>query len=65
MERETIKDFYGRILGYIETQPNGDKIVKDFYGRIKGKYEKQSNTTKDFYGRILSKGDISSSLIYR
>ena len=60
---ETIKDFYGRIIGKIETKPNGDKIVTDFYGRIVGKYEKFSNTTKDFYGRVIAHGDACGMLL--
>ena len=64
MDREVIKDFGGRILGYLEYQSNGDIIVKDFYFKILGKYDKASNTTKDFYGRILFKGNMAASLIW-
>ena len=63
MDREVIKDFGGRILGYLEHQSNGDIIVKDFSLKILGKYDKASNTTKDFYGRILFKGNMAASLI--
>lgn len=61
--REPIKDYYNRIIGYIETKPNGDKIGYDFYLRIVGYYEKNSNLTKDFYRRIVGRGDMLSSLI--
>lgn len=61
--REPIKDYYNRIIGYIETKPNGDKIGYDFYLRIVGYYEKNSNLTKDFYRRIVGRGDILASLI--
>lgn len=60
---QTIKDFSGRIIGYIDEQPNGDKIVKDFYQRVLGKYHKQSNTTRDFYGRVIAQGDASAMLL--
>ena len=60
---ERICDFYGRCLGTIETQSNGDKVVKDFYGRILGRYEKSSNRTKDFNGKILFQGDMSAALL--
>ena len=33
---EPIKDFYNRIIGYIETDNHGNKIAKDFYRRILG-----------------------------
>lgn len=65
MEKETIRDFYGRILGTIETDTKGNKIARDFYGRILGKYDKTTNTTRDFYGRILTKGDSLTGLIWR
>ena len=60
---ERITDFYGRCIGTIETEGNGDKVVKDFYGRILGRYERSSNVTKDFYGRILYHGDMASALL--
>ena len=61
--REPIKDYYNRIIGYIETKPNGDKIGYDFYLRIVGYYEKNSNLTKDFYRRMVGRGDMLSALI--
>lgn len=64
MSEEIIKDFGGRIIGYIETKPNGDKIGKDFYRRIVGYYEKSSNTTKDFYRRVVARGDALSGLVW-
>ncbi len=64
MAVDEIREWGGRIVGYIETKPNGDKTGKDFYGRILGYYEKGSNTTKDFYGTIIAKGDILSALVW-
>ena len=61
--RETIKDFYGRILGSIEEFQ--DRIVAyDFYGKILGYYDKKMKCTKDFYGRIIGTGDATSKLIW-
>ena len=63
MERTTIKDFYGRIVG--ATEDYQDKVVaKDFYGRILGYYDKKQNVTKDFFGRIIATGDATSKLIW-
>lgn len=64
MPREYIKGFDGKILGSIETDSQGNKIARDFYGKILGKYRKDQNKTFDFYGRILSKGDITSALVW-
>ena len=65
MEKEYIRDFYGRILGSIETDNQGNKTLRDFYGRILGTYDKASNVTRDFYKRIIARGDQSSGLIYK
>jgi extradiol dioxygenase family protein len=62
--REAIKDFYGKIIGWIETDSKGNKIVKDFYGKILGRYDKALDKTMDFYGKVLSKGDITAALIW-
>lgn len=63
MDKVTIRDFYGRIIGYIDTDKDGNKTVRDFYGRIKGYYNKRQDVTRDFYGRIVAHGDQSSMLL--
>ncbi len=56
--REPVKDWRGKILGFIETDTQtGNKKIKDFYGKIKGKYNKRLDITQDFYGRKVSNGD--------
>ena len=65
MTRTKITDFYGRTIGFIEEDENGNKIIRDFYNRLKGRYDKASNTTRDFYNRIVGKGDLSSALLYK
>jgi len=62
-DKEAIRDFGGRIIGYVETKPNGDKIVRDFGGRVLGRYIKSQNVTKDFHGRIISRGDNVGMLL--
>ena len=61
--KEFIRDFYGKILGSIETDTNGNKVVRDFYGKILGKYDKTTNTTRNFYGKIVARGDQAVMLI--
>jgi hypothetical protein len=60
---QTIKDFSGRIIGFIETDIRGNKIIRDFYRRIKGYYDAQQDVTRDFYKRIIARGDCSSMLL--
>lgn len=62
--RETIRDWTGCILGYVDTESNGDKTVRAFSGVILGYYRKSRDVTTDFYGRVLTKGDTAVSLIY-
>ena len=61
--REMVKDFYGRVLGHIETKGT-KQIAKDFYGRVLGSYDSKDNLTRDFYGRVLTKGNTLMGLIY-
>lgn len=61
--KDTIRDFNGRIIGYIETDKQGNKTIRDFYGIIKGYYKKSDNTTRDFYQRIVARGDQSGMLL--
>lgn len=66
MKREPIKDWTGKILGFIDTdERTGDKTLRDFYGKIKGRYIKRLNVTRDFYGRQVAKGDQLVMLLNR
>lgn len=62
--RELIKDFYGKVIGSIETQGT-KQIARDFYGRIVGRYDSSDNRTRDFYGRILTTGNTLMGLLYK
>ena len=61
--KRLIKDFYGRVMGSIETQGT-KQIARDFYGRILGTYNSTDNFTRDFYGRILTRDNTLMGLIY-
>lgn len=61
--KEPVKDWQGKILGFVETESNGNKVLRDFYGRILGKYDKSLNVTRDFYGRQVGKGDVLMTLL--
>lgn len=62
-DREVVRDFYGKVLGTITTDKQGNKVVRDFYGKILGKYDKKTNITRDFYGKIVARGDRTNALI--
>lgn len=64
IERDKIKNWQGRIIGFVDTDTvTGNKVVRDFYGKILGKYNKRLNITQDFYGRQVAKGDRVLMLI--
>ena len=66
INKEPVKDWRGKILGFIETDTSTqNKILRDFYGRILGKYNKRLNITQDFYGRQVAKGDQLLILLNR
>ena len=62
--REPIKDFYGRVLGWLEDQ--GDRIIAtDFYGQRVGVYDKVRDFTSDFFGVRVCDGDGTVGLIMK
>lgn len=63
--RETIRDFYGTIVGYLDHESNGDIVAKDFGGRILGRYCKSDDTTRDFYNKILYRGNMAPALLIK
>ncbi len=63
MNKTPVKDFNGRILGWIVTEPDGRQKAMDFKGKLLGTYYPDRNTTNDFYGRVLYRGNMITSLI--
>lgn len=61
--RKGIRDFYGRVLGYVDYDYRGDGTATDFYGKVLGKYRSSDDKTLDFYGKILYQGDCLSALV--
>ena len=63
MISNAVRDNFGRIIGYIDIESNGNKVARDNFGRILGRYDKEFNSTTDQFGRIIYKGDMVASLI--
>ena len=59
-----VREYSGKIIGYIYVKENGDKTVKNFSGKILGYYYADRDVTTDFYGKILTRGDTSSALLF-
>lgn len=63
-KREPIRDFYKKILGYIDTDTiTGVKTIRNFYMKILGTYDPRDNKTRDFYKRIIGTGDLTMMLL--
>ena len=63
MSRETIREFSGRIIGYLDYESNGDITVRNFSNQILGYYWKRDDTTRDFSMRILYRGNMAAALL--
>lgn len=63
MDKQTIRDFSGKIIGFIETDSRGNKTVRDFYMRVLGYYDKSLDVTTDFYHRVIARGDCCGMLL--
>lgn len=64
MAKEKIRDEKGMILGFIDTDSNGNTKVTNFQGFILGGYDSRLNVTRRTSGWIIGKGNQSSRLIY-
>lgn len=63
MSTQTLKDNKFRVIGYIETRPDGTQVGKDAKYHIKGYYDPKSNKTKDASFRIVGEGNLLAALI--
>lgn len=62
--RELVKDFYGKVIGSIETVGT-KQIARDFYGKVLGRYDSTDNKTRDFYGKVLTQGNTLIGLLFK
>lgn len=60
---EVIKDKSFRIIAYIETDNNGNKIIKNSSFRICGYYDLKTNITKNSSFTVIGYGNLLMTLI--
>jgi len=65
MTRKAIKDATGRLLGSIDTNPNGREQAYDVQGQMLGSYDPQDDATKTATGTLLTKGNTVAGLILK
>ena len=63
MSRIALKARDYRIMGYIDTRPNGDKIAMTAGYKTLGYYRAKENVTLDTGYRVIARGDVLSALI--
>ena len=61
--RETIRDYSGRIIGYLDHESNGDITVRSYNGQMLGRYTARDDITRDYYGKILYRGNMAAALL--
>ena len=62
---QAIRDFGGKILGYIEEDKDGNQRCITFAGKVLGYYDKKTNTTREFNGKITSRGNTCVGFLYK
>jgi len=65
MSRQILKDARQRIIGYIDTAPDGRQTGRDERLRIVAYYDPRSNITQDERLRNVGHGNLVASLIGR
>lgn len=63
MQRITLKDWRGKMIGFVDVEPNGDKMLRDFRLRILGYYNAKLDVTQDYYRRTVARGDVLTTLL--
>lgn len=63
MNQVSVRDYTGRIIGYLESGPSGSVDAHDNDGRLIGRYDAGTDSTEDTEGRIVMKGNKASLLI--
>ena len=58
-----IKNWRGKVMGFIKTDDKGNKQVFDSRYKLLGTYRKDLNLTRDSGYRVIGKGDLTLTLI--
>lgn len=64
ISREPVREFGGKIIGWVETDSEGNQDIRNFYGVIIARYDARINVTRDFYGKVLTQGNTASGQLF-
>ncbi len=62
-QKITLKDDRLHVIGYVEIDDDGNKVLKDDRLKVKGYYDKRRNVTKNDRLKVVGYGDILTSLL--
>ena len=62
--KEPVRAFNGKIIGWVETDNEGNQLIRAFTGKVLAKYDKKFDVTRDFYGRVISRGNTAIGQLY-
>lgn len=61
--RQTLKDARFNVIGFIETDANGQQTIMDAQFRRLGSYNPATDTTKDAQFRRVGQGNLLTTLL--
>ena len=64
ISKEPVREFGGKIIGWVETDKDGNQDIRTFTGAIIARYDARMKVTRDFYGRILTKGNTAVGQLF-
>lgn len=65
MAREEIRGFNNQIIGFVETDNNGNKTVRGWNNQIVAYYRKSDNTTRGWNNQIICTGDAAVAELFK
>ena len=63
MSTTNIKDAEGKLLGSVETSPDGTQRVRNAEGQLLGSYDPNHEVTKNDIGTLIAKGNALTGLL--
>lgn len=64
VKKSAIKNFAGKILGYISEDKNGNQRCTTFAGKILGYYDSSRDVTLTYAGKLVARGNSVVSFLY-
>jgi hypothetical protein len=63
MKTEVLRDMNSHIIGYVQKDERGNKVIRDSSFNLKGFYNAERNVTQDQSSKNVGIGDHSRNLL--